>query len=86
MFVDRNQMVLRRLSYGIIMFMELQWHKIWGRYMEKLVRQVVGQTSGEANEISMKQGYNSILFSTFCAFSCLRKMLVQTCKKRFYLL
>lgn len=43
-FVDWNQMVLRRLSYGIIMFMESQPHKIWGRYMEKLIRRVVGQT------------------------------------------
>lgn len=30
-FGDRNQMVLTKLSYGIIMFM------VWGRYMDKLL-------------------------------------------------
>lgn len=43
-FVDRNQMVLRRLGYGIIMFMEWRWHEIWGRYIERLLRGVLGQT------------------------------------------
>lgn len=54
--VDRKQMVLRRLSYCIIMFMDLQWHKIWSRYLEKLGG-VVGlpQTGTHSTDTALRQ-------------------------------
>lgn len=46
-FVDRNQMVLRRLGYGIIMFMEWRRHEIWDRYIEKLLKRSFGADWGD---------------------------------------
>lgn len=68
-FVDRNQMVLRRLGYSIIMFMESRWHEIWGRYMEKLLRAVLGlpRTGPDSIEAAMKPCYDDILLPKFYA-------------------
>lgn len=56
-------MVLRRLGYGIIMFMESRWHEIWGRYVEKLHREgVVGLP--QTGNVQLKQQSNSITTSS----------------------
>lgn len=62
--------LLRRLSYGIIMFMESPRHEIWGRYTDKLLRGVVElpESGAGSTETARKQGYDDDLLPRFYAF------------------